>query len=94
MAALAFPLDAFFVAAFLGVAFLAGPFFAASSLEEKMPVMVSMMDTALPSVELDQQCAAAGNGSISGSTIANGPTPAVGVQSLHRATFYADFAAR
>ncbi|WP_181165890.1 MULTISPECIES: hypothetical protein [unclassified Mesorhizobium] len=59
MAVLAFAVAAFFVAAFL-----AGAFFVASSFEEKMPVMLPMMDTALPSVELDHQCASARNGSI------------------------------
>ncbi|MBZ9756883.1 hypothetical protein LB524_16445 [Mesorhizobium sp. ESP6-5] len=92
LAALAFALDGFSAAAFLGAAFLAGAFSTASLLDEKTPVIRSMMDTALPSVQLDHQCAAAGNGSIQGSAIANGTTPTVGLKSTHRATFYTDFA--
>ncbi|MBZ9822161.1 MULTISPECIES: hypothetical protein [unclassified Mesorhizobium] len=42
-------------AVFFGAAFLARAFFG-SSFDEKMPVMLSMMDIGRPSVELVQQC--------------------------------------
>ncbi|WP_292222554.1 hypothetical protein [Mesorhizobium sp.] len=53
--------EAFFGAAFFGADFLAGAFFG-FSFEEKMPVMLSMMDDiGWPSVEFDKQCRRPGN---------------------------------
>ncbi|CDX36618.1 hypothetical protein MPLSOD_280055 [Mesorhizobium sp. SOD10] len=46
---------AFVAAAFFGAAFLARAFFG-SSFDEKMPVMLSMMDIGRPSVAFDHQC--------------------------------------
>ncbi|WP_181178522.1 hypothetical protein [Mesorhizobium sp. B4-1-3] len=50
---------AFFGAACSGAPFFAGLFFG-SSLEEKMPVMLSRMDMVLPSVEFDKTIPTAG----------------------------------
>ncbi|RWL50203.1 MAG: hypothetical protein EOR60_02260 [Mesorhizobium sp.] len=48
------PADALFGASLFGAAFLSRAFFG-SFFDEKMPVMLSMMDIGWPSIETDQQ---------------------------------------
>ncbi|PBC07001.1 hypothetical protein CK230_29095 [Mesorhizobium sp. WSM3859] len=63
--------DAFFGASLFGAAFLSRAFFG-SFFDEKMPVMLSMMDIGWPSVETDQQFRPPRNCSIVDSVAPNG----------------------
>jgi hypothetical protein len=65
------PADALFGASLFGAAFLSRAFFG-SFFDEKMPVMLSMMDIGWPSIETDQQFRPSRNCSIVDSVAPNG----------------------